>query len=104
MTARCAVYAHMVAERSYDEQRLAQLIGALPPAPEAWVRAAEELPRTRRELEEIVARTQTDEEFRRQVTADLEAALQRAGYEPDPDLVAQLRARLAASSEPPGAP
>lgn len=94
----------MVAERSYDEQRLAQLIGALPPAPEAWVKAAEELPRARRELDQIVARTATDEEFRRQVTADLEAALEIAGYEPDPDLVARVRARLARSSEPPQAP
>ena len=30
---------------AYDEQRLAELIRALPPAPQAWVEAAQELAR-----------------------------------------------------------
>ena len=49
----------------YDEERLAELLRALPPAPEGWVRAAQELPRVRRELDGIVARAVADAEFRK---------------------------------------
>lgn len=78
----------------YDEIQLANLIGALPPAPEPLLRAARELPRTRRELEEVLPRLEGDAEFRRQATLDLERALERAGYEPSPDLVEALRRRM----------
>jgi hypothetical protein len=81
----------------YDEQRLAELLGALPPAPEGWVRAAQELPAARRELDDLVARAVADAEFRQALLADLEAALRQAGHEPDPALVAVVRARLSAS-------
>jgi hypothetical protein len=80
--------------RGYDEERLARLLRALPPAPEGWVRAAQELPRVRQELDGIVERAVADVEFRRALFADLEAALAAAGYEPDPRLVEALRARL----------
>jgi hypothetical protein len=80
--------------RDYDEERLARLLRALPPAPEGWVRAAQELPRVRQELDGIVERAVADAEFRRALIADLEAALASAGYEPDPRLVEALRARL----------
>ena len=40
---------------AYQEERLAQLIRALPPAPESWVRAAQELPFARGEYDDIVA-------------------------------------------------
>jgi hypothetical protein len=79
---------------AYDEERLAKLIAALPPAPEGWVRAAQELPAARREMDDLVARAEADEEFRRQVIADLEGALRDSGYEPKPVRVAALRARL----------
>jgi hypothetical protein len=78
----------------YDEERLAELLAALPPAPEAWVQAAQELPLARRGLDEIVARAEADAEFRRALVADLEAALEAAGYEPEPRLVDELRERL----------
>jgi hypothetical protein len=78
----------------YNEERLAALIAALPPAPEAWVQAAQELPVTRRDLDEIVARAEADERFRKALVADLEAALAAAGYEPEPMLVHAVRARL----------
>lgn len=80
---------------SYDEERLADLIAALPPAPEGWVEAAQELPLARRELDEIVARAEADAEFRRRLVADLEAALAAEGYEPDPTVVEALRRRFA---------
>jgi len=79
---------------SYDMERLADVLSALPPAPEAWVRAAQELPALRGLLDEIVERIEQDVEFRRRAVADLEAALRAEGYEPDPALVAALRHRL----------
>lgn len=83
----------------YDEERLGRLLRLLRPAPEAWVRAAAELPAVRRSLDGLVARAQADAEFRRAVLADLEGALAVAGVEPTrrPDLVEELRRRLAGS-------
>jgi hypothetical protein len=79
---------------AYDEERLAELISALPPAPEAWVRAAQELPFARRQLDEIVARAEADLEFRRALVGDLEQALRSEGYEPDALPLDDLRRRL----------
>jgi hypothetical protein len=56
---------------AYDEERLARLIRALPPAPEGWVRAAQELPLARTSFDEIVARAEADAEFQQQLVADL---------------------------------
>ena len=79
----------------HDEERLGELLGMLPPAPTGWVRAAQELPEARRQLDEIVERARSDAEFRVRLIADLEAALTSAGYEPRPALSDALRARLA---------
>ena len=79
---------------AYDEQRLSELLRALPPAPEGWVRAAQELPAARRSLDTIVERAVADAEYRRRVIADLEAALAGEGLAADPALVALLRERL----------
>ena len=79
---------------AYDEERIARLIRALPPAPEAWVRAAQELPLARAELDEIVARAEADAEFQRRLIADLQAALEAEGYEPRPQVVEELRIRF----------
>jgi hypothetical protein len=78
----------------YDEERLAELLRALPPAPEAWVKAAQELPRARRGLDDIVARAVADAEFRQALIADLEAALRADGYEPELIPLEELRRRL----------
>jgi hypothetical protein len=80
---------------AYDVEQLARLIGMLPPAPEAWVRAAQELPAARRGLDELVARAEQDAAFRAQVLADLESALQSEGVEPEPRVVDELRRLLA---------
>ena len=80
--------------RSYDEEWLGELLGLLRPAPEGWVRAAQELPYARRTFDEIVARAEADLAFRKALIADLEEALARAGYEPDRRVVNELRARL----------
>jgi hypothetical protein len=82
---------------AFNEDRLAELIAALPPAPEAWVRAAQELPLARSEFDGIVARAEADDEFRKALIADLETTLAREGYEPERPLVEALRKRLANS-------
>jgi regulator of protease activity HflC (stomatin/prohibitin superfamily) len=84
----------MTAMTAMDEERLARLIRALPPAPQAWVRAAQVLPLARAELDEIVARAEADAEFHARLVADLEAALAADGYEPSPGLVQILRVRF----------
>jgi hypothetical protein len=79
---------------TYDEQRLAELLRLLPPAPSAWVRAAQELPLLQQGLGELLERVEADAEFRRRLIADLEAALEAEGYDADPAVVEALRARL----------
>jgi hypothetical protein len=78
----------------YDEARLAELLRMLPPAPEGWVAAAQELPRVRMTLDSIVGRAVADAEFRQALIADLEAALLAEGYEPDTVPLDELRKRL----------
>ena len=79
---------------AFDEERLARLIRALPPAPEAWVRAAQELPLAKAGLDEIVARAEVDAGFRARLLADLEAALEAEGYERDSALIELLKVRF----------
>ena len=78
----------------YDEERLAELLRLLPPPPEGWVQAAQELPQARAEIAAIVARAEADAAFRARVVADLEAALEAEGLDPTPSVVASLRVRL----------
>jgi hypothetical protein len=77
-----------------NEERLAELLRALPPAPEAWVRAAQELPTARRTLDDLVARAEADARFRTALLADLEAALAAEGFEAPRAVVEALRERL----------
>ena len=76
------------------EERIAELIAALPPAPPAWVQAAIELPGARAAIDGLVARATSDHAVREAILADLEQALRGAGIEPRPPLLADLRARL----------
>ena len=85
--------------RGYDELELAGLIGALPPAPISWVNAARELPRTHRELDEVLPLIEQDAELRKQASLDLERALEQAGVEARPELIEALRRRLAAEAD-----
>jgi hypothetical protein len=82
---------------AYNVQELARLIGLLPPAPEAWVQAAQELPAARRGLDELVARAENDAAFRAALLADLESALEAEGVEPEPRVVQELRRRFSKS-------
>jgi hypothetical protein len=80
--------------RAYDEERLGALLRVLRPAPQGWVEAAQELPGARRALDGLVARAESDLEFRAAVLADLEVALEQAGVEPDRRIVSWLEHRL----------
>jgi len=75
----------------FDEEQIGRLLRLLPPAPEGWVRAAQELPAARAMLGELVARVEQDAEFRLQLRADLERAVAAAGYDPSPFVVSRLR-------------
>ena len=79
---------------TYDEERLAELLRVLPPAPEAWVRAAQELAPVRGRLDELVARAEADARYREQLVADLGRALEAKGVEPSPAVLDELRDRL----------
>ena len=78
----------------YDEETLAELLRTLPAPPEAWVKAAQEIPLARRGLDDIVERARADQAFRDALIADLEQAIESAGYEPDPALADAVRQRL----------
>jgi hypothetical protein len=78
----------------YDEERIGELLRRLPPAPEDWVQAAQQLPRALRSLDQIVARAEADVAYRRAVLDDLEAALRQEGMEPAEPLLDELRRRL----------
>jgi hypothetical protein len=80
----------------FDETRIGELLRRLPPAPEGWVRAAQELPLARLGLDDLVRRAEADAEFRSRLVADLEAALKAEGVDPDPALVQALRQHLQA--------
>jgi len=89
----------MIHASPYVEERLGHLIGLLPPAPEGWVRAAQEIPAFRAMLDDIVVRAEADEAFRAEVLADIEAAIAEAGHEPEPRAVDTLRYLIDSSSE-----
>jgi hypothetical protein len=76
------------------EERIAELLRALPAPPQGLVEAAKELPVVRRELETIVERIERDERFRALAAADLEQTLRVEGIEPTPAVVALLNLRL----------
>jgi hypothetical protein len=77
-----------------EAEALGRLLAALPPVPDALVEAAALLPEARREADRIVALAEADEQFRAAVEADLEAALEAAGYPPSRALLGVLRERL----------
>jgi hypothetical protein len=89
-----------IAANPYAEEHIGRLIGLLPPAPEGWVRAAQEIPAFRAILDDIVARAEADEVFRAEVLADIEAAIAEAGYVPEPRTANALRYWIDAGPAP----
>ena len=82
---------------TYDDERIGEFLRMLPPAPDGWVLAAQELPAARSSLDEIVARAEADLAFRAALTADLEATLKLEGYEPHRRAVEELKRRFSDS-------
>ncbi len=78
----------------YEETELGELLGALRPAPAAWVEAAKQRPRIERGVHQILALAEADAEFRASLIEDLEAAARQAGVEPSRELVEAVRERL----------
>jgi hypothetical protein len=76
------------------EERIAELLGLMRPAPDGWVRAAAELPAARRAMDQLVARAEQDAAYRQAVLADLEQALRDVGVEPTKPDVQRIRERL----------
>jgi len=79
---------------AYDEQKLGDLLSALPPAPQAWVKAAQELPFMQQGLNEIIERAAGDEDYRRRVIEDPRAVLEEADVVAHAENVEILRKRL----------
>ena len=79
---------------SYNEEQLGELLNVLPPAPDAWVQAAKELPLARQRLEQIVERAKADESYRRHVVGDPETALEQAEVVAHAQNVEIIRRRL----------
>ena len=77
-----------------SEERIAELIAALPPAPAGWVQAAVELPAARAAIDQLVTLALADSAARQEILADLEAAARQAGVEPRPELLDLIRVRL----------
>jgi hypothetical protein len=77
-----------------EHDNLGRLIAALPPAPEGWTRAAQELPAARRGIDDIVERAEADAAYRKRLIADLESALAAEGIEPTPSILDELRNRF----------
>ncbi|HEV7640930.1 MAG TPA: hypothetical protein VGO39_08705 [Gaiellaceae bacterium] len=79
---------------AYDHDTLGRLIAALPPAPDGWVRAAQELPAARKGIDDIVERAAADAAYRARVVANLESALADVGVEPTRPVLDELRERF----------
>lgn len=80
----------------HDEERIAELLRLLPPAPQGWMEAAKQLPAARAGIDALVARATDDAAFRALVVAGLEEALASEGIEPTGHVIDELRRRLEA--------
>ena len=83
----------------HDEEHLGDLLSALPPAPEAWVRTAKEMPVAQQRLDEIVERATADEDYRRRVVTDPESALEEADVVAHAGTIEIIRRRLDGKKE-----
>ena len=85
----------MIRVSDHDIGLLARRLAALPPAPEGWLEAAQELPLMKRNLDDLLAQAVTDAGLRDRLVANLESALAESGIRPTPRLLDEARARLA---------
>lgn len=78
----------------HTEERIAGLLRLLPPAPDGWVVAAQELPSALASIDMLAARATEDAADLAHVVHGLEQALLDAGLAPSPAVVDVLRHRL----------
>ena len=79
---------------AYNDEKLAELLRALPPAPKAWVRAVQALGLSQPTIADLVERAKTDDRFRKALIANPGAALEAEGYEVEPDVIAAIMKQL----------
>lgn len=79
---------------SYSDKELADLLRALPPAPPHVVEAAAQIPRIKEQVERVLPHLGDLAGDRQAETAALEAAIEAAGLEPEPQLLEALRRQL----------
>src|SRR4051794_38730722 len=84
-------------DRKQTIEGLAELIAALPPAPEAWVAAAQQLRARPRGADRRVALAEADASFKEAPLQALGAALREQEPEPPPRLMDGVRSRLSES-------
>lgn len=85
---------HMTEPGTNDTEQLAELLATLPPAPQGWVEAAQQLPAARASIDALLERALEDRELRERLLADLEAALADEGIPATPAAVSLARIRL----------
>ena len=78
----------------YDEERIAERLRVLPPAPMGWLEAAQELPRARAEIAGLVEARALRPPQPRPDLADIETALAAEGLVPRPSLIELVRRRM----------
>jgi hypothetical protein len=77
-----------------ENHELEYLLRLLEPAPEAWVRTAQELPFVRDQVSEILERAAASPAFREALRTDAQGALRREGHDLTADVVAHILRRL----------
>ena len=78
-------------DRKDSEEELTRLLREMPSAPDAWVALASELPKLRAALDQLDRRVLDGAVPREAETAELEAALTRAGLTATPEHLEALR-------------
>lgn len=81
----------MQTNRPHDDERIAQLLSMLKPAPEAWVERAARIPRVQRDLEDVQRRLEEDALLRAAFQAHGDRALREAGVIVNAEVLEFLR-------------
>lgn len=79
----------------YTDQELAGLLRVLKPAPTSWVEAAQQIPRMKKQVAEVLPYLEEIAPDRASETAELEKAISAAGLTPEPQLLAELQRHIA---------
>ena len=81
----------MEASSPLGEERIAQLLSNVPPAPAAWMERAARIPQIQRDLGDVQRRLDEDALLRSAFAEHGEQALREAGVTVDHEVLAQLK-------------